>query len=100
MEKQSKGKAWFKIITTNLALLACFLLMYHVSSVCFKTKTTRMIACLLYAVLWGMNSGMLFYREMKAKDPVAFSHSKIAGTINMITMVGVLILCGIFFMIS
>jgi glucan phosphoethanolaminetransferase (alkaline phosphatase superfamily) len=98
MEKQSKAKAWLKWIATNIALLACFLLMYYVSSVC--SKRTRIIACLIYAVLWGMNSGMLLYRDTKAKDPVAFSHSNVAKNINMITMLGVLVLCGIFFMMS
>jgi hypothetical protein len=98
MEKQSKRKAWLRWIFANIAMLACFLLMYYISSVC--TKTTRMAACLIYAVLWGINSGMMLYRDTKAKDPVAFSHSKIARNINMITMVGVLVLCGIFFMMS
>lgn len=98
MEKQSKGKAWISFIGTNIALLACFLLMYHLSAVC--TARTRMIACILYALLWGMNSGMLFYRDIKAKDPIAFSHSKIAKVINSITLIGVVILCGIFFGIS
>lgn len=98
MENQSKGRVWIKFIGTNLALLACFLLMYFVTSVC--TPTTRMIACILYALLWGLNSGMLFYRDMKAPDPVAFSHSKVARVINNITMIGVLVLCGIFFCIS
>lgn len=98
MEKQSKRKVWFKFIGTNLALLACFLLMYFVSSVC--TPKTRLIACILYALLWGMNSGMLFYRDMKAKDPVAFSHSKATKVVNNITVIGVLILCGIFFGVS
>lgn len=98
MENQSKRKAWVRFIGTNLALLACFLLMYAVSSVC--RPMTRLLACLLYAVLWGMNSGMLFYRDMKAKDPVAFSHSKVARVINSITIVGVLVLSSIFFCIS
>ena len=98
MENQSKKKAWIKFISTNIGFLACFLLMYFVSSVC--TAKTRLLACLLYAVLWGMNSGMLFYQDMKAKDPVAFSHSKTASVINKITMIGVLILCAIFFGVS
>jgi hypothetical protein len=98
MEKQSKGKAWLRWIAVNITLLACFLLMYYISSVC--TKTTRIVTCLIYAVLWGMNSGMMLYRDTKAKDPVAFSHSKIARNINMITMIGVFVLCGIFFMVS
>lgn len=98
MEKQSKRKDWIRFIGTNLALFACFLLMYYVSSVC--RPMTRLLACLLYALLWGMNSGMLFYRDMKAKDPVAFSHSKIAKVIYMITIAGVLVLSSIFFCIS
>lgn len=98
MEKQSKRKAWVKFIATNLALLACFLLMYRISVVC--TPTTRMVACGLYALLWGMNAGMLFYQDMRARDPVAFSHSKVARVINSITMIGVVALCAIFFGVS
>lgn len=98
MENQSKGKAWVRFIGTNIALLACFLLMYRLSAVC--KPVTRLVACVLYAILWGMNSGMLFYRDMKAKDPVAFSHSKVAVTINSITMIGIVVLCGIFFGVS
>ena len=97
MGNQSKGKV-LKFIGTNLALFACFLLMYFVSSVC--QPLTRTIACVLYLLLWGINSGMLFYQDMKAPDPVAFSHSKIARTINTITVIGVFILCTIFFCIS
>ncbi len=98
MEKQSKRKVWIKFIATNLALLACFLLVYYISSI--RKPMTRLIACILYALLWGMNSGMLFYQDFKARDSVAFSHSKIARVINNITIIGVIILCAIFFGVS
>ncbi len=98
MENQSKRKAWIKFIFTNIGFLACFLLMCFVSSVC--SAGTRLAVRLLYAVLWGMKSGMIFYQDMKAKDPVAFSHSKVARTIDTIIMLGILVLCGICFGIS
>lgn len=98
MEKQSKRKAWIKFIATNVGLLTCFLLVYYISSVC--RPTTRLVACVLYALLWGINSGMLFYQDFTAKDPVAFSHSKIARVINNITIIGVVVLCAIFFGVS
>jgi len=98
MQKSPKLRKWVIVIGSNAALLAAFLLIVSISSVC--RPVTRIVACMLYAVLWGINSGMLIYREFKAADPVAFSHSKVANVINNITLVGVLILCGIFFMVS
>ena len=98
MEKQSKRKVWIRFIATNIAMLACFLLVYYISAIC--KPITRLVACILYALLWGMNSGMLFYQNFKAKDPIAFSHSRIARIINNITIIGVVALCAIFFGIS
>jgi len=98
--QSSKAKKWFIVIGSNVAMLVCFLLVSYVSTIVFSKQIVRTLVCLLYALLWGINSGMLIYREFTAADPVAFSHSNIAKTINTITAIGVLILCGIFFMVS
>lgn len=96
--KAIEKKGMDKIYCHQSCTIGLFLLMYRISVVC--KPMTRMVACVLYALLWGMNAGMLFYQDMRAKDPVAFSHSKVARVINSITMIGVVALCAIFFGVS
>ena len=98
MNHQSKKNVWVRFIGMNVGMLACFLLIFFFSSVC--RPVTRIVACVLYLILWGMNAGMRFYQDMKAPDPIAFSHSNVARIINNMTLIGVMLLCVIFFCVS